>query len=353
MACTSAGDSRRTGAFSTAYRLDVTRRRDQLPGMRSQSQPRRHSAAVLIALALTVLVYPQRASAQGTAVPAVRSLRASDVDTMRVREDGVRMAYGKDSLQFGDLRMPRETRGVRVPLVILIHGGCWFSPYASLRNTAPLAQAITDAGVATWNVEYRRYDQPGGGWPGTFRDAADAADFVRTLATRYVIDTTRIIAAGHSAGGHLALWLATRRTLTAQSPLAGGKPLALRGVVSIAGIADLREFYGREKSTCGNTAVESLLGGAPDDVVYRLRDASPIDRLPLGVPSIHIAGDRDFIAPTFVREAYATAARVKGDSVTIETVPNEGHFEAIAPMRATGRAVVAAILRLLAPSARH
>lgn len=263
------------------------------------------------------------------------------------------MPYGKDSLQFGDLRMPHSARGAKVPLVILIHGGCWFSPYASLRNTAALAEAITDAGVATWNIEYRRYDQVGGGWPGTFRDAADAVDFVRTLATRFAIDTTRIVAAGHSAGGHLALWLATRRTLAAGSPLAGGKPLALRGVVSIAGIADLSEFYGREKSTCGNPAVESLLGGVPDDVQYRLRDASPIDRLPLGIPSIHIAGDRDSIAPTFVRDAYAAAARAKGDSVTVETIPNEGHFEAIAPQRATGRAVTTAILRLLAPPTRN
>ncbi len=315
-----------------------------------QSQPRRRFAAVSLALALGVAVYPHRASAQGAST--ARLLRASDIDTMRVREDGVRVAYGKDSLQYGDLRMPRDGQGAKVPLVILIHGGCWFSPYASLRNTAPLAQALADAGVATWNVEYRRYDQPGGGWPGTFRDAADAADFVRTLATRYAIDTTRIVAAGHSAGGHLALWLATRHALTAASPLAGGLPLALRGVVSIAGITDLREFYSREKSTCGNAAVESLLGGAPDDVVYRLRDASPIDRLPLGVPSIHIAGDRDFIAPSIVREAYAAAARAKGDRVNIETIINEGHFEAIAPLHATGRAVIAAVLRLLAPTTR-
>lgn len=321
--------------------------------MSSRSQPRRRSAAVFVGLALTAVLAPQLAKAQVAATPAARSLRAGDIDTMRVRDDGVRVSYGQDSLQFGDLRMPHVARNAKVPLVILVHGGCWFSPYASLRNTAPLAQAITDAGVATWNIEYRRYDQPGGGWPGTFRDAADAADFVRTLATRYAIDTTRIVAAGHSAGGHLALWLATRRTLTAESPLAGGKPLALRGVVSIAGIADLREFYAREKSTCGNTAVESLLGGAPDDVQYRLRDASPIVRLPIGIPSIHIAGDRDFIAPTFVREAYATAARAKGDSVMIETIPNDGHFEAIAPMRAAGRAVIAAILRLLAPTTRR
>lgn len=295
--------------------------------------------------------HAQAVGAQATAPAQPRLLRAGDVDTLPVREPGVRIAYGRDSLQFGDLRMPAG-RGP-FPVAIILHGGCWFSPYASVRNTAPLAQALADAGVATWNVEYRRYDQVGGGWPGTFRDAADAADYVRALARRFPLDTSRIVAAGHSAGGHLALWLASRHTLPVTSALAGGRPLALKGVVSIGGIADLREFFVREKRTCGNPAVESLLGGVPDSVSQRVRDGSPIERLPLRVPSIHIAGERDFIAPLAMREAYAAAARAKGDSVVVLTIPDDGHFEAIAPMRETGRAVIAAVLRLLASTARN
>lgn len=310
-------------------------------------------AGVLFAAAAAApnsTAHAQATVAQSTTSAQPRLLRAGDVDTMPVREVGMRLAYGMDSLQFGDLRMP-EGRGP-FPVAIILHGGCWFSPYASLRNTAPLAQALADAGVATWNVEYRRYDQPGGGWPGTFRDAADAADYVRTLAKRFPLDTSRIVAAGHSAGGHLALWLASRHTLRATSALAGGRPLALKGVVSIGGIADLREFFAREKRTCGNPAVESLLGGVPDSVSERVRDGSPVERLPLRVPSIHLAGERDFIAPLAVREAYAAAARAKGDSVVVLTIPGDGHFEAIAPMRETGRAVVAAVLRLLASTGR-
>jgi acetyl esterase/lipase len=286
------------------------------------------------------------ASAQGT--PAPRLMRAGDVDTVPLRDPGVRIAYGLDSLQFGELRLPSgASNSNRAPIAIVIHGGCWYSPYASVRNSAPLADALAQSGVATWNVEYRRYDHPGGGWTGTFRDVADGADYVRMLAKQYPIDTTRIVLAGHSAGGHLALWLASRRLLDRSSPLFGGTPLPMRGVVSVGGIADLREFYGRQRNSCGNPAVESLLGGTPDSVPARLRDASPIERLPLGVPTVHIAGDRDFIAPVAVRDAYATAARARGDSARVVTILGDGHFEAMTPYKAAGRAVIAAIRAML------
>ena len=303
-------------------------------------------ALAALLLGAPTLIAPSTASAQGTAAP--RLMRAGDVDTVPLRETGIRIAYGRDSLQFGELRLPANaTNDHRAPIAIVIHGGCWYSPYASIRNSAPLADALAQSGVATWNVEYRRYNNPGGGWTGTFRDVADGADYVRTLATLYPIDTARIVLAGHSAGGQLALWLASRRSLDRTSPLFGGTPMPVRGVVSVGGIADLREFYGRERNTCGNPAVESLLGGIPDSVPARLRDASPIERLPLGVPSVHIAGDRDFIAPIAVREAYVTAATARGDKARVVTIVGDGHFEAMTPYKAAGRAVIDAIRGLL------
>ena len=294
---------------------------------------------------------PVTAAAQGGAAPgtpAPRLMRAGDVDTVPLRDAGVRIAYGRDSLQFGELRLPAgASNSNRAPIAIIIHGGCWYSPYASVRNSAPLADALALSGVATWNVEYRRYNNPGGGWTGTFRDVANGADYVRTLAALYPIDTARIVLAGHSAGGQLALWLASRHSLDRTSPLFGGTPMPVRGVVSVGGIADLREFYGRERNTCGNPAVESLLGGIPDSVPARLRDASPIERLPLGVPSVHIAGDRDFIAPIAVREAYVTAATARGDKARAITIVGDGHFEAMTPYKSAGRAVIDAIRGLL------
>ena len=307
-------------------------------------------------LAVSTLAPSPAAQAQERVPPAgappattPRLLRAGDVDTMPLRRTGQRIAYGTDSLQFGELRLPDgATATARAPIAVIIHGGCWLSRYASVRNSAPLADALAQQGIATWNVEYRRYDHPGGGWPGTFRDVADGADYVRSLARLYPIDTSRIVVAGHSAGGHLALWLASRRTLPRTSAVAGGAPLPLQGVVSIGGIADLREFYAREKSTCGNPAVESLLGGLPDLVPERLRDASPIERLPLGVPSVHIAGDRDFIAPEAVRDAFVRAARARGDSARTVTIVGDGHFEAMTPSKPSGRAVIDVIRGLLA-----
>ena len=294
--------------------------------------------AVCLAMGLAISLHPAALAAQA------RRMRAADVDTIPVRDAGRRMRYGPDSLQFGELRLPPGAGPF--PIAIVVHGGCWFSPYASVRNTAPLAQAIADAGIASWNVEYRRYDQPGGGWPGTFRDVAQAADYVRVLARRFPIDTTRLVAAGHSAGAHLALWLASRRTLDPASPLATGRPVALSGVVSIGGVADLREFYARERSTCGNPAVESLLGGVPDSVPDRVRDASPVERLPLRVPTVHVAGEHDRIAPRTVIDAYAAAARAQGDSVEVLIIPDDGHFEAITPTKASGQAVIDGVKRL-------
>lgn len=285
------------------------------------------------------------------AQPAPRRMRAADVDSIPVRTAGLRIAYGTDSLHFGELRVP-PGRGP-FPVAIVVHGGCWYSPYASVRNSAPLADALASAGVATWNVEYRRYDQPGGGWPGTLRDVAAGADHVRRLAASAPLDTTRIVAVGHSAGAHLALWLATRGTLATGSPLrTATKPIALRGVVSVGGIGDLREFYLRERATCGVGAVESLLGAGPDSVADRVRDASPSERLPLRVPSVHIAGDGDRIAPAAVREAFAAAARRVGDSAEVITLPDAGHFEPMAPGTAAGRAVIEAVLRMLRSAPR-
>ena len=119
-----------------------------------------------------------------------------------------RVHYGKDSSQYGELRLPKG-KGPH-PVVVLIHGGCFKAAYATPRDLAPMGDALKVDGIATWNIEYRRLGQPGGGWPGTYLDAGHAVDELRGLAGRHSLDLGRVVLLGHSAGGHLAMWAAAR-----------------------------------------------------------------------------------------------------------------------------------------------
>ncbi|HEX7064752.1 MAG TPA: alpha/beta hydrolase [Bacillales bacterium] len=147
-----------------------------------------------------------------------------------------RISYGDNENQFGDLRLP-EGEGP-YPVAIVIHGGFWRARF-SLGIMARFCEELTNGGLATWNIEYRRVGQEGGGWPGTLRDAAQATDYLRRIGSDYMLDLNRVVTIGHSAGGHLALWLGGRHQLPATSPFYSGNPLPLKGAVSLAGVNDL------------------------------------------------------------------------------------------------------------------
>jgi acetyl esterase/lipase len=303
--------------------------------------------ALVSALAASVPAAYLSAQSPRTATAAPRLLGAADLDTLALRDAGRRIAYGEDSLHFGELRLPPGLEsGARAPVAVVIHGGCWISAFATLRNTAALADELAARGIATWNVEYRRADHPGGGWPGTFLDVARATDYLRVLAARYPLDTTRIVAVGHSAGGQLALWLAGRPRLPAGTPLSSPTPLALAGVVSLGGVSDLVEFAGRIPGGCGRGAA-LLLGGPPSELPERVRIGSPIRLLPLGIPTAHVAGARDGIAPDSVRDAFARAAIASGDPPPVNLTVPGGHFEVNAPRTEAGATVIRQTLRLL------
>jgi acetyl esterase/lipase len=286
-----------------------------------------------------------------TPAHAQHYLHASDVDALPSRPADQRVSYGPDSLEFGDLRLPSGAARPPYPVVAIIHGGCWVARYATLQNTAALADALTQAGVATWNIEYRRADRPGGGWPGTFLDAGRAVDFLRTLASRAPLDTTRVVVMGHSAGGHLALWVAARHRLPASSPLHSAEaPLAVRGVVDLAGPPDLASFYAPDTAACGEGVAE-LLGATPDRVPDRVHDGSPSVLVPLGVPQAWLSGVDDRIVPSATQLApFADAARQAGDRVTLTVIPRASHFELITPTSSAYAQVRAAVLALLGPA---
>ncbi len=238
------------------------------------------------------------------------------------------IAYGDDPLQFGKLRLPDE-EGPH-PVVIFIHGGCWLASF-DIAHTGPIEEALAAEGYAVWSLEYRRVGNVGGGWPGTFLDIGRGADHLRMLADTYDLDLSRVVASGHSAGGHLALWLAARNTLPNQSELAVADPLDIHGVVGLAPAPDLESLYAEQ--FCGHV-IDGLIGGAPTTFPERYAAASPMQLAPIEVPQIHVIGSRDRTwAP--VGRRYLQRAQETGSPVNVIHAPASGHFEMISPTSST------------------
>ena len=274
------------------------------------------------------------------------------VNALPSKPADVRSSYGPALSQFGELRLPAG-QGPH-PVAVVLHGGCWRSIYADLRNADALADALRDEGIATWNVEYRCVDQEGGGWPGTFLDAGSATDYLRTLAGDHDLDLDRVITIGHSAGGHLALWTAARHRLPGESPLWTADPLPLRGTVVLGGPGDLRGFTPHADAECRQDVVSELLGdpGVSSEepegrAESRYRCGSPVALLPLGLPQVMISAEHDWVVPPELGVAYAAACRAAGDPVDHVVIPNAGHHEFMVPGSVTWPAVRQAVHSLL------
>jgi acetyl esterase/lipase len=243
--------------------------------------------------------------------------------------NAMRLRYGPHKLHFGDLRLPAGPTGSRWPVVMVIHGGFWLAAY-DLEYLGPACEALAQAGFATWSIEYRRIGHPGGGWPGTFHDVARAADHLRTLAQTYPLDLERVVTLGHSAGGHLALWLAARPRIPEHDPIlyAAEAPLKLRGAVSLGGVVDLNWAW---EHGLGDGAVESLMGGPPGRYADRYEVASPAALLPLGLPQVLVHGTEDDLVPIEISRVYHAAALGVRDPAALIIQPGAGHYEMLQP----------------------
>jgi len=240
------------------------------------------------------------------------------------------MHYGDEPSQFADLWLPSGSGSH--PVLVLMHGGCWRADLPGLELMAYAAEDLRQHGFAVWNVEYRRLGEAGGGYPGTFEDIANAVDWLRKLANVKSLDLSNVVAVGHSAGGHLALWAAARRRLPKASPLYRDTPLPIKAVVSLAGIGDLSAYRAYGPPACGGPRVIDFLDGTasrgPWDV---FNDTSPAEMLPIGVPQAIISGELDPIVPAAFGRAYAAKATAAGDPVQEITISDAGHFELIDP----------------------
>ncbi|MEU4392786.1 alpha/beta fold hydrolase [Kribbella sp. NPDC023855] len=207
-----------------------------------------------------------------------------------------------------------------VPVAVVIHGGFWMSGYG-IGLATPLANDLAAHGIAGYAIEYRRVGN-GGGWPATFEDVALAIDALKELPR---LGLGKVVAVGHSAGGHLAVWAAGRQNLPSTAPGAAPKVI-LKGAVAQAGVLDL---VGGVRENLGGRAVRSLMGVDPAADRARYELASPYERLPLKVPVALVHGGGDRIVPLGQSQRYRDAAAAAGDAVTLTELPKIGHFELI------------------------
>jgi acetyl esterase/lipase len=255
--------------------------------------------------------------------------------------------YGDNHLQVADLWLPAGT-GPH-PTVLMVHGGCWQTEIADRRIMNWIADDLRKRGIAVWNIDYRGVDREGGGYPGTFLDAAAAADALRSHAGRYKLDISRLVAVGHSAGGHLALWIAARRAASARpkslliprnSPLISRDPLPVATVISLGGLPDLELAATPPGSGCGTEVIERLVGPPTMSSRQVYADTSIPNLAPLGVRQVLINGLQDRIIPTAYAQAYAKPMRAAGDEVKVRMIDRTGHVELIAPETAAWAAAV-------------
>jgi acetyl esterase/lipase len=237
-----------------------------------------------------------------------------------------RHAYGADPVQFGELYRP--ARAEHAGVVVVIHGGFW-RPRYDLELGRPLAADLAAHGYTAWNIEYRRV-AAGGGWPATVDDVAAAIDCLALLD----VDTSAVVTVGHSAGGHLAVWAAGRT----------GARVPVTAAVAQAGVLDLGTAA---RTGVGQTAVQDLLGGEPDDVPDRYAAADPLARVPAPVPVLCVHARGDDVVPIAQSTAYVAAARAAGGVAGLREVPGD-HFTVIDPAHEGWRAVRAALPELLA-----
>lgn len=264
----------------------------------------------------------------------------TDVDALARKPADVRLAYGTHPYQFAELRLPAGP-GPH-PVVVVLHGGCWVTPYVDLTNAGALADALRDEGYATLNVEYRGVDQAGGGWPGTFDDIGAAVDSLRELAENHPLDLGSVAAIGHSAGGHLALWALARPVIPDNSPLYRDNPLELKGAISVGGPGDLLVAREVMSGPCGVEAVTPLLGGENLREV-NARWGDPARLLPFPGRQILITGEYDHVAPPHLGEAYAATTA----AATHIIVDGAGHHEYLDPGAVTWPVILEAINSIL------
>jgi acetyl esterase/lipase len=252
---------------------------------------------------------------------------SDDILTLPPPPADERTPYGADPHQFGDLRLPKG-KGPH-PVVMNVHGGFWRNKY-DLAHAGHLCAALTAKGLATWNLEYRRVGDDGGGWPGTFSDITNGYRFIAQLPRRYHLDAEKVAVMGHSAGGQLALCLASHQA-------------SVKHVISLAGVVNLQRAWDLHLST---NAVVEFLGGPPDQVPEHYREADPMQLEVKAEQWLFHGLEDDVVPPPFSRD-YCDRKKRRKENARLVEIAKAGHFELIDPRSAAWPQIEQTVLRLL------
>ncbi len=260
------------------------------------------------------------------------------------------LSYGTDDHQVVDLWLP-SGKGPH-PTVLMLHGGCWTTKIADRTYMNWAAADLRSRGIAVWNIDYRGVDLPGGGYPGTFQDVATAADMLARVAPQYHLSIGHLVAVGHSAGGHLAMWLAARWNLPSTSILYTAHPLTVTSVVSLGGLPDLEAATHPPKGSCRASSATQLVGAASPSRPNVFADTSPAAMSIWSAQTTSINGALDIIAPPDLANAFGDAMARKGKIIDRVTVANSGHIELVAPETPAWHLAVKIIMRGIASGKR-
>lgn len=317
----------------------------------------RYALACLTALALTAcaeapdpdgILEESEIGSNTTEAPDMLALLSwGDLLSDEKPTPSVSIEIGEKPTDLVDLWLP-ETPGPH-PVVLMVHGGCWQKSVADRTLMNYAAEDLRQRGLAVWNIEYRGVDEDGGGYPGTFLDVAAAADALRDHATEHDLDLSRVAGIGHSAGGHLVTWLATRGNLPEDSPLYSAEPLPLVGVINSGGLADLELSVRVTQYDCLGAIMETLVGPESDSRSETFADTSPAELLPVPGRFVSVSGDMDRISPPGLAEALAKRDQQAGGTGEALIIAGNSHVDLIAPGTAAWEAQATLLQNMLAP----
>jgi len=270
-----------------------------------------------------------------------------------------KIPYGQDPLQYGELYLPAGNGPF--PVVTFLHGGCWRSSEGMINGYRAMSKAMTENGIAAWNVQYRGATSPEGGWPGTWQDIANGFDALQKVAESYPVDLEQAVVVGHSSGGHFGAWLAMRSQLPRNSeiyvepqvtPMALVITDAYINPLVIDSIGETGEIY------CGEPLLEKLVGGSVDDNIDNFLQISPLEWLPWGIPQEYVVSTHRYPVslPRVMAQGktsmrtlpdYPALAVMAGDEINVRLISNESHGNFTREGMRGYNATVSAVLRLL------